>query len=108
MTSRLLEEHIAAVVVLGRGKENDAMWHVPQNVTPEITRSSESFSTVPPIVNGGDWGCIVAGPRDYHCLGLTRIQFHTPKVTPLTNPAKVTDQGLCYCNSDAWGWHNSH
>ena len=49
-----------------------------------------------------------ARPRDYHiCLGLTRIQFHPPKVTPLTNPANVTDQGLCYCNSDAWGWHNS-
>ena len=49
-----------------------------------------------------------ARPRDYHSLGLTRIQFHPPKVTPLTDPAKVTDQGLCYCISDAWGWHNSH
>ena len=29
------------------------------NVTPNITRSSDSFSTVPPVVNGGDWGCIV-------------------------------------------------
>ena len=29
------------------------------NVTPNITRSSDYFSTVPPIVNGGDWGCIV-------------------------------------------------
>ena len=29
-------------------------------------------------------------------------------VTPLTNPAEVTDQGLYYCNSNAWGWHNSH
>ena len=29
------------------------------NVTINITRSSDSFSTVPPIVNGGDWGCIV-------------------------------------------------
>ena len=49
-----------------------------------------------------------ARPRDNHSLGLTRIQFHPPKVTPLTNPAKVTYQELCYCNSDAWGWHNSH
>ena len=24
-----------------------------------IIRLSDSFSTVPPIVNGGDWGCIV-------------------------------------------------
>ena len=29
------------------------------NVTPKIIRSSDSFSTVPPIVNAGDWGCIV-------------------------------------------------
>ena len=29
------------------------------NVTHNITRSSDSFSTVPPIVNRGDWGCIV-------------------------------------------------
>ena len=72
---------------------------------PKITRSSESFSTVPSIVNGGDWGCNV---RDYHSLGLSRIQFHPQKVTPLTNPAKDTDQGLCYCNPDAWGWPNSH
>ena len=26
----------------------------------------------------------------------------------LTNNDEVTDQGLCYCNSNAWGWHNSH
>ena len=31
------------------------------NVTHNITRSSDSFSTVPPIVNRGDWGCIVRG-----------------------------------------------
>ena len=41
-----------------------------------------------------------ARPRDYRSLGLTRIQFHPPKVTPLTNPAKVKDQGLCCCNSE--------
>ena len=29
------------------------------NVTHNITRSSDSFSIVPPIVNRGDWGCIV-------------------------------------------------
>ena len=29
------------------------------NVTPNIMRSWDSFSTVPPIVNGGDWECIV-------------------------------------------------
>ena len=45
-------------------------------------------------------------PGDYHSLGLTRIQLHSPKVTPLTNPAKVRDQGLRYSNFNAWGWHN--
>ena len=29
------------------------------NITPNITRSSDSFNTVPPIVNGNDWGCVV-------------------------------------------------
>ena len=29
-----------------------------------------------------------ARSRDYHSLGLTRIQFHPPKVTPLSNPAR--------------------
>ena len=36
------------------------------------------------------------------------IQFHSINVTPLTNPAEITDQGLCYCNSNAWQRHNSH
>ena len=35
-------------------------------------------------------------------------QYHSPKVTTLTNHAKGTDQGLCNCNSNSWGWHNSH
>ena len=77
------------------------------NVTHKVTRSSDSFSIVPPIVNGGWLGMHCARPREYHSIGLTLIQFHPPKVTPLTNRAMVTDQGLCYCNSDAWGWHNS-
>ena len=64
------------------------------NVTPNITRSSDSFSTVPPIVIWGWQRMHFAWLGDYHSLGLTRIQFHSPKVTPFTNPAKVTDQGL--------------
>ena len=56
----------------------------------------------------GVTGMHCARPRDYHSLTLTHIQFHPPKVTPLTDPAKVTDQRLCNCNSDAWRWHNSH
>ena len=56
------------------------------DVTLNITRSSDSFSTVPPIVNGGDWGCIV---RDFETIIVLVLlaQFHPPKVTPLTNPA---------------------
>ena len=72
-----------------------------------IIRSSDSFSTVPPIVNGGDWGCIVLDLETIIILVLLAfICFR--KVAPLTNLAKVTEQGLCYCNSNAWGWHNSH
>ena len=41
-----------------------------------------------------------------HSLSLTCIQFHTLKVTPLTNLTVVTVYGLCYCNSNAWGWRN--
>ena len=66
------------------------------NVTPNITWSSDSFCTVPPVVNGGRLGMhCAAWPGDYHSLGLTHTQFHSPKVTPLTNPPKVTDRGLC-------------
>ena len=49
-----------------------------------------------------------AWPGDYHSRSLTRIQFHPPKVTLLTNLAEVTLQGLCYCISNVCGWHNSH
>ena len=35
------------------------------NVTPIITRSSDTFSIVPPIVDRGDWGCIV---RDHETI----------------------------------------
>ena len=44
-------------------------------------------------------------------LVLLAFKFHPPKVEWLhyaIHPAKVTDQGPCYCNADAWGWHNTH
>ena len=49
------------------------------NVIPNISRSTDSFSTVPPIVNGvtGDALCVI-------------FRFYPQKVTPLTNLAKVT------------------
>ena len=31
-TRRLFEEQLVVVAVLGSGKKNDAMWHVPQGV----------------------------------------------------------------------------
>ena len=49
-----------------------------------------------------------AWPGHYHSLGLTRIQYHPPKVTPRIHSDEVTVQGLSYRNSSPWGWHNSH
>ena len=46
-----------------------------------ISMSSNSFRTVPYIVNGREWRCIV---RDLESHSLTCIQFHSQKVTPLT------------------------
>ena len=48
------------------------------NVTHNITRSSDSFSTVPPIVNGGDWECIV---RDLETIiVLVLLAFNSNKL----------------------------
>ena len=38
-------------------------------------------------------------PEDHQRLSFTRIQFHPPKVTPLTNHAEVTAQEPFNCNS---------
>ena len=78
------------------------------NVTPNISRSSDSLSTVPPVVNVGELAMHCAWPGYYLSLSHTCIQFYPPKVTPLTNVAKVTVQEVCYCNFNAWGWNNSH
>ena len=45
------------------------------NVTPNITRSSDSFSAVPVIVNGGDWGCIVCDLETIRVLALLAFNF---------------------------------
>ena len=45
------------------------------NVTPNISKSSDSFSTVPPIVNGGDWGCIVLNLEVIIVLVLLSFDF---------------------------------
>ena len=70
------------------------------NVTPNITRSSDSFSTVPPIVNAGDWGCIECDletlivlvllafnfiPQwSHHSLTLTRLRLRYSATVTLT------------------------
>ena len=43
--------------------------------TPNITRSSDSFSTVPPTVNGGDRGCIVRDLKTIVVLVLLAFNF---------------------------------
>ena len=61
-------------------------------------KSSDSFSTVPPIVNGGDWGCIVRDfetiivlvlvafnfipQRSHHSLTLPRSRIRTLLLQP--------------------------
>ena len=45
------------------------------NVTPKIRRSSDSFSTVPPIVNEGYWGCIVRDLETIIVLVLLAFNF---------------------------------
>ena len=47
-------------------------------------------------------------PGDYDSLRLTRIKLHPPNAIPLNNLDAVTGQGLCYCNFNVWGWHNSY
>ena len=61
------------------------------NVTPTITRSSDSFSTVPPIVSGvGRW-CIVHNLETIIILVLLAFNF-VPQTSPTHyNPAGVTD-----------------
>ena len=48
---------------------------IKSNVTPIITRLSDSFGTVPPIVNGGDWGCIVRDLETIIVLVLLAFNF---------------------------------
>ena len=45
------------------------------NVTPNIIRLSDSFSTVPPIVNGGEWGWIMHDLETIKVLVLLAFNF---------------------------------
>ena len=78
------------------------------NVTPNISRSSDFFSTVPPSVNMGDWGCIVL---DLETIVLVLLAFNLiPQRShhSLTLSRSRIRQGLCYCISNARKWHKSH
>ena len=77
------------------------------NVTPNIARSSDPFSTVPPIVNVGDCGCILRDletiivlvllalnfipKRSQHSLPLSRSRFGDSATVTLTPGDGATD-----------------
>ena len=79
----------------------------PWGVTLNITRSSDSFSIVPPIVNMGDWGCIAGDldtiivlvllafnfipQRSHYSLTLPRSRIRDPATATLTPVYGTTD-----------------
>ena len=73
------------------------------NVTPNITRSSDSISTVLPIVNGGNWGCIL---NDLETIIVLVIFIPRRSHHSLTLPRSLIEDYATETN--AWGWHNSH
>ena len=87
--------------------------HLGINVTPKITRSSDSFNTVPQIVNGRDWVCTVSDletiivfcllafnlipQRSHHSLTLPRSRIRNSATVILTlgdgqQPSKLGHQ----------------
>ena len=58
------------------------------NVTLNITRSSNSLSTVPPIVNGGDWRCIVRDLKTIIVTDLLAFNF-----IPQRSHHSITNRG---------------
>ena len=66
-----------------------------------MAKSSDSFSTVQPIVNAGDRGCIVLDLETIIIEVLLTLNF-------IPNLDEVRAQGLSYCNSNAGGWYNSY
>ena len=88
--------------LLWKLSEDSSKGHLGIKFTPNISKSSDSFSTVPPIVNAGDWGGIVHDLETIRVSVLLAFNF-IPQMAPFTNLAEVSDQGLCYCNSNTWG-----
>ena len=96
---------------------DDASERMESNVSPKITRSADSFSIVPPIVNACDRGCIVRDlvtitvlvslalnfypQRSYHSLTLRRSRIRdsaTVTLTPGDGTLKYLRQYWCYRN----------
>ena len=78
-------------------------------MSTNTTRSSDSFSSVRPIVNGDDWGCIVSHLETIIVLFLLAFNFiRNRSHHSLTLPRSGIRASACYCISNAWGWHNSH
>ena len=57
------------------GGQNFAKVNLESNATPNISRSSDSFSTVPSMVKGGDGGCIVHDLETIIVLVLLAFNF---------------------------------
>ena len=103
--------------------ERRCFWKVilESNFTHNISRASDSFSTVAPKVNRGDWWCIVRDcgciVRDWRCivrdletvivLFLLILNFIIRRPYHSLSLPEVTVLGLCNSNSDARGWHKS-
>ena len=77
------------------------------NVTPNISKSSDSFNTVSPKVKRGGWGCIVRYLETIMVLVLLAFNFILPRSHhSLTLPrSRFGDSANATLN--AWGWHNS-
>ena len=74
-------------------------WHHLQHGSVYL-KSSDSFSTVPPIVNGGSWGCMVRDLKTIIDLTLLAFNFirHGPHHSQTPMRSRIRE-GLCYCNS---------
>ena len=78
--------------------------HLESKVTPKVSISSDSFSTVPPI-NADDWGCIV---RDRETIIISVLLSFSFIPQRSYHSLTLTRSLLCNCNSKAWGRHNSY
>ena len=70
------------------------------NVTPNISKSSDSFSTVPPIVYGGDWGCTVSDLETIIALVLFAFNLIPQMKIMSFDPCGLVDQNsanVCSC-----------